>query len=191
MKLAASELKLLCITLAVVVLGVTYLFGKPKIEEWKTFHMQRTELEDRLTQAEALLQSRPDMETRLAAFRDGLPVFPPSMQSPGAELMANLERMTRTHGIVLLTRQTGEEHEIGDLFEVAISGRWEGTLESLVRFLHAQQSLGPVSDVKDLTISPAANRNTASDKLSGSFIIDYAYRRSDAANPSNARDTRP
>lgn len=192
MKLAPSELRLLAFTLAVLLLALTYLALKPSFAEWAAFGEQRLDLEERLEKAEALLDRKPAMEARLDAFRQGLPVFSPG-QNAGSDLLPALEKMAPRHGLTLTRRETPEpERQIGDLYETALACSWEGTLEALVRFLHAQQALGPVSDVRLLEIKPLrTSRNEPTDRLAGKFTIDYAYRREAPASPDTPDGAAP
>ena len=72
MKIAARELNLLGLTLAVVVLALTYLALEPKFREWTEFRERRADLLARQELAQRRLDSRPDVEARLEEFRRGL-----------------------------------------------------------------------------------------------------------------------
>ena len=76
MKIAARELNLLGLTLAVVLLALSYLALEPLFQEWADFRAQREDLLARQAAAQQLLDSRPDVEARLEEFRQGLPTFP-------------------------------------------------------------------------------------------------------------------
>ena len=75
MKIAAREMNLLFATLAVVLLALTYLALEPKLQEWADFGAQREDLEARRATAQQLLDNREAVESKLAEFRQGLPVF--------------------------------------------------------------------------------------------------------------------
>lgn len=178
MKLAPRELRLASFTLALLLLALTYLALKPSFAEWSASREQRRNLQKRLLKAQALLARKPQMEARLNAFRQGLPLFTTG-QNAGSDLLPALEKMAPRYGLTLTRRETPEpERPIGDLYETALTCSWEGSLESLVKFLHAQQSLGPVSDVRLLEIKPLRTpNNKPTGRLTGKFTIDYAYRR--------------
>ena len=180
MKIAARELNLLGLTLAVVVLALTYLALEPKIQEWSGFRAQREELAARREAAQQLLDSRGTVEARLAEFRQGLPVFAANKKAE-AELLLGLEQMVQQQGLTLTRREADAERQAGDLFETSITCYWEGDLEALVNFLHAQQSRGAVSDVRQLSVQPAGGPNVPAGRLKGTFTMDYAYRREAAA----------
>ena len=183
MKVAARELNLLFLTLAVVLLAGTYLFMEPSIQDWTDFREQRDDLQARLDAAQQLIDSRHAVESRLDEFRRGLPVFAEGKKTE-AELLLGLERMAGQHGLVLTRREADAEREAGDLFETAITCYWEGDLPALVSFLFAQQSQGAVSDVRQLSVQPASGRGEPPGRLRGTFTIDYAYRREAGATES-------
>ena len=73
MKIAARELNLLGLTLAVVLLALTYLALEPMFQEWADFRAQREDLLARQAAAQQLLDSRDAVEAELEEFRQGLP----------------------------------------------------------------------------------------------------------------------
>ncbi len=190
MKIAAREQNLLGITLAVVLLALTYLVLEPKFQEWGAFRAEREDLQVRLDRAEQLLGSQAMVESRLAEFREGLPVFQPD-QRVEAELLQALEKMAGEQGLALTRREAAPEREAGDLYETSITCHWQGDLPALVKFLFAQQSLGAVSDVRQLHIQPAGGRGAPPDRLKGTFTMDYAYRREAGAIESPAEPAGP
>ena len=193
MKIAAREMNLLGITLAVVLLALSYLVLDPKFQEWGAFRDQRIELQTRLDRATQMLDSQGMVESQLAEFRKGLPVFPPN-EDMDTELMQSLDKMAGQQGLTVTKREAKPEREAGDLYETSIKCQWEGYLPALVKFLYAQQSLGAVSDVRELSVSPMGKkRDTSSDRLKGSFTMDYAYRREAAAieSPSDVAGPKP
>ena len=176
MKIAARELNLLGLTLAVVLLALSYLALEPLFQEWADFRAQREDLLARQEAAQQLLDSRPTVEARLAEFRQGLPVFSAGKKAE-AELLQSLEKMVGQHNLTLTRREPDAERQAGDLYETAITCYWEGDLAALVHFLYAQQSQGAVSDVRQLSVQPAGGKDAPADSLKGTFTIDYAYRR--------------
>ena len=191
MRIAARELNLLGITLAVLLLAATYVALEPRVQEWAAFQEQREDLERRLAMAQRMLDSRDEVEARMAEFRQGLPVFPAGKKAE-SELMPALETLVKQQGLTLTRRSPPEaERPAGDLFETAITCDWEGDLASLVNFLYAQQSQGAVSDVRQLSVQPTAGRDVPAGRLKGSFTIDYAYRRDAGATESTPESATP
>ena len=67
---------------------------------------------------------------------------------------------------------------------------WEGSLESLVKFLYAVHAEGAMLDVRKLFIRPGSSAaGKAATGLRGSFTLFCAYLRSDS-NPNPERDNR-
>jgi len=191
MKIAAREQNLLGITLAVVLLALTYLVLEPKFKEWGAFRAEQEDLHVRLDRAEQMLDSEERVTSRLAEFRKGLPIFPED-KDIDTELLQALEKMASQQGLTLKTRNAGKEREAGDLYETSLTCKWEGDLPALVKFLYAQQSLGTVSDVRTLSVKPVRkNRSASSELLSGEFTMDYAYRRETGAIESPAEPVGP
>ena len=127
MKIAARELNLLGLTLAVVVLALTYLALEPKFREWTEFRERRADLLARQELAQRRLDSRPDVEARLEEFRRGLPVFAAGKKAE-AELLQALEKTAGQHELRLTRREADAERQAGDLYETAITCYWEGHL---------------------------------------------------------------
>ena len=190
MKIAARELNLLGITLAVILLGLTYLALDSKFQEWADFRTQRADLETRRDAAQQMLDSRPEVEARLAEFRQGLPVFTAGKKAE-AELLLSLEKMVGQHNLTLTRRNAGAERQAGDLYETAITCDWEGGLDALVNFLYAQQAQGAVSDVRQLSVQPYGGKDVPAGHLKGNFAIDYAYRREAGATENKPEATAP
>lgn len=190
MKIAARELNLLGLTLAVVLLALTYLGLEPKFREWADFRAQREDLLLRRDAAQQMLDSREAVEARLAEFRQGLPVFEAGKKAE-AELMRSLEQMVSQQGLTLTRREPSPEREAGDLYETSITCYWEGDLSALVHFLHAQQSQGAVSDLRQLSVQPAGGQGVPEGHLKGTFTMDYAYRRESGAMEPKTDAVRP
>ncbi|MDY0145535.1 MAG: hypothetical protein RBS84_06025 [Kiritimatiellia bacterium] len=186
MKIAARELNLLAVTVAVVVLALTYWALESKFQEWAEFGERRADLAARRDTAQQLLDSRESVESRLAEFRDTLPVFPAGKQAE-AELLLTLEKSLQ--GLIVTRSEAEAEREADDLFETGLTCYWEGDLPALVNFLFAQQAQGAVSDVRQLSIQPASGRNEPAGRLRGTFTIDYAYRRESGSAPSSPEPT--
>ena len=91
--------------------------------------------------------------------------------------MRSLEQMVTQQGLTLTRREPSPEREAGDLYETSITCYWEGDLPALVHFLHAQQSQGAVSDMRQLSVQPAGGQGVPEGQLKGTFTMDYAYRR--------------
>ena len=185
MKMAPRERNLLFATLAVGLLAATWAFLAPQRAEWKDYQDRREDLDDRLAKAERMLGQQADVESRLAEFRKGVPVFAEGKRAE-AELLPEVDRMASRHGLALVRRSASDkEREAGDLYETTLTCEWEGTLEALVHFLYDQQSQGVVSDIRQLRIQPQTGAKLGT--LKGGFEMDCAYRR-DAGGGNEAAE---
>ena len=175
MKMAPRERNLLFATLAVGLLAATWAFLAPQRAEWKDYQDRREDLDDRLAKAERMLGQQADVESRLAEFRKGVPVFAEGKRAE-SELLPEVDRMASRHGLALVRRSASDkEREAGDLYETTLTCEWEGTLDALVHFLYDQQSQGVVSDIRQLRIQPQSGAKLGT--LKGGFEMDCAYRR--------------
>ena len=178
MKISGREATLGWVTIVALVLGGTWWFGQPKLQEWKEFATTRATLERRARSAQKLLDEQSDVEQRLAALRQKLPVYPAG-RNMAAELLRILDNTARDN-IDLLRRDTQAETSAGELFEVAITCTWAGDLEALVRFLYALQEQNVILTIRQLAVNPSPGQPG---RLGGTFTLDCAYSRETADTP--------
>ncbi len=173
MKLNPRERMLTIGALVVVLAAVSYWVGESRYAEWRETARMEEALRQRRVIAERLLDQRDDLDRRMEALREGLPRH--SMEADvTSQLLRSLQRTADDHGLQLLRREPEEERRIGELYELAITCTWEGTLDALVHFLYALHTQGANVDVRHLTIAPHPGQPA---QLRGSFTVDYAYSR--------------
>ncbi len=177
MKLNKRESRLAVITLIAVLIGVTWLMGEPRYEEWQANQEESELLARRQAAAQRLLDQTDALDERLATLREELPQHPRDADVT-SQLLRNLQQFADQHGLLLLRREPEPEREVGDLYELAITCTWEGELSALVHFLYALQAQGAIVDVRQLTITPSQGDPS---RLRGTFTVDYAYSRSTPA----------
>ncbi|MCU0857571.1 MAG: hypothetical protein MUC65_04105, partial [Pontiellaceae bacterium] len=90
-----------------------------------------------------------------------------------AVLLKLITSTANDNGLNLLRTIPGKNAQTGNLYELGITCKWEGSLSSLTRFLYDLQKQGVRFDVLQLTATPDAQRNRI---LNGSMTIDCAYR---------------
>jgi Tfp pilus assembly protein PilO len=176
MKLNTREIGLAWVTAITVILGGTYWFAQPKVQEWKDIDKAMQTLQLKKKESEHLLGGRDDVNRRLDEIRGQLPAHPVG-KDVTAELLRMLERTAQQNGVSLLRREAERERSAGDIYEVAINCNWEGDLDAVVRFLYALQSQGAILDVRQLTMSPIPGGRV---RLKGNCTVDFAYTRSAA-----------
>lgn len=173
MNLSRRELFLAFATGTILLLGVSYLLGAPAIARWRGAAEQRQQLADQRKIAQRLIAQRGEWAQRLEQQRAGIPVH--GAQDPvSAVLLKRIEQLASENGLTLSRVQPDKEKSIGDLYELAIDCAWEGTLETLVRFLYAVQKQGAILDLRQLTISPGQG---AAGRLKGNFTVFFAFSR--------------
>ena len=169
------------ITVVVLLFGLLISqFGKKKAEV-ETLRGQQREKERLYTEYCNLINQRGVWEEAYSRNSDKMPVFERGRQVQ-TYWLGVLDRIASTNGLSIIRRQAGEERQEGDVYELPIECKeWEGSLESLTKFLYDIHAEGAMLDVRKLFIRPgsAANGKQAAG-LRGSFTLTCAYLRADA-----------
>ena len=173
MKLSSREIGLAWVTTVAILLGGTYWFAQPKMQEWKDAREARAALVWREKEANHLLSGEEAINERLAKIREQLPSHPQG-KDVTAEILRMIERTAQQHSLTLLRREAERERNVGDLYEISINCSWEGELDAIVHFLYALQSQGAILDTRQLSMSPIPGGSV---RLKGNCTIDYAYTR--------------
>lgn len=173
MRLNPRERVLALGVLIVILAAATWWIGEPRYVEWRETARTEEALRQRKLIAERLLNQREELHERMDALRRDLPRYPREADVT-SQLLRNLQRAADDHGLQLLRREPEEERRIGELYELAITCTWEGTLTALVHFLYTLQTQGAIVDIRHLTIAPVPGSPA---QLRGSFTVDYAYSR--------------
>ena len=86
-----------------------------------------------------------------------------------------LDELVEKHLIVIAGAQTGKEIEAGDVLELPIEVKtWEGSLESLVRFVHELENTDAgMFDITQISLKPSPKKGY----LRGGFTLNCAYMR--------------
>ncbi len=178
--------------LLVAVVGVLYAFAaltaKKQVEIWKVGRNAYRAAQKRLAEERALIAADGEWKARYEEVRDLMPTF--AYERDVATHWLNvMDSVASRNGLTISRRQTGKELEVGDVFELPIECKdWEGSLESLVRFLYELSSEGAMLDVRQLYIRPSNKPGY----LKGSFTLYCAYMRDDdVAEPARAATAAP
>ncbi len=176
MKLTIREMMLAMVTVMVLLFGGTWVwFWMPMYTDWKASHDEMTQNRFRIEKAERTLSRKEDLDQRLNALREKLPKFEMD-QEVTAEFLRELERTAQKYGLSLTRTTPSDEEPVGDLYEMSVNCSWQASLEGLVEFLFDLQSRGGNIDVESINASPDSKRR---DLLKGSFIIRFAYSRTE------------
>lgn len=91
--------------------------------------------------------------------------------------LKKMDELAEKHHIAISQRQSGKEVESGDVLELPIDVKtWEGSLESLVKFMHELENTNEgMFDIRSLSFKPSSKKGY----LKGSFTLTCAYMRED------------
>lgn len=177
MRVSERELILAAITAAVLLVGLTFVLGKPVLNQWKAIGVEIDDQKALLEKDEALIDSRGQWEERFVKLGELMPSFP-AQKKMDIHWLTLMDQMANKNGLVITKRQVGEEKRIGDVYEMTIDVKeWEGGLDALVKFLFDLQSIGVMLDITQLYIKPLD-----AVKLRGRFTLNCAFSREEAAN---------
>ena len=173
MRISSREALLGVVAGGVVLLGVTALLLRPKLDEWRELREQQAELRQQIEMDKRLVAQRATWEARLAELSEMLPEFDAGKKMD-VHWLSVMDGLASRNGIKLLKQQAGQEEDQGDVSELPIECReYECDLNALVHFLFDLQSQGAMLDVRQLRIKPKGEQ-----LLRGSFSLYCAYRRS-------------
>lgn len=165
--------------LLVAVVAVLYAFAglsyKKQAANWKVAERVYLAAQKKVQDERALIAARDDWSARYEQMRDLMPVFPYE-QDVDTYWLNIMDQTASRNGLTIARRQAiGKGEEIGDVFELPIDCKgWEGSLESLVKFLHDLQKEGAMLDVRQLFIQPVSGKPGI---LKGTFILTCAFMR--------------
>ena len=179
MKLSSREAGLGITTGVLLLFGLTFMVGAPKIKVWQErietqkAQVQRIEVLKRLVGERALWDKRmADLRTRLSRY--------PAAMDVTADYLKILERVAKDNNITLIQRKPQKEKRQGDCYEMPIDCTWEGDLNGLVRFLYALDQENVTMDMEDLSVSLVAG---GKGRLKGNFTLMCIYTR-DGGGPA-------
>ncbi len=187
MKLSRRESIMAMVTAAVVLVGGSIWLGDPWFRAWRSGAEEERRMEDRLKIADRLIAQEDAVKVRFEALRQGLQTFPAG-EDVTAQLLRKLQGTAAQHQLVLLSQTPDEEKRVGRLYELSITCSWEGSLDSMVRFLYALQEQGAIVDVQQLSITPVRGESSA---LRGMIKVDYAYSRSEGSATASNQPRNP
>jgi len=170
MKVSRREMMLGWATGAVVLAGLTYLFCEPRV---KAYHQVRTEQQETLKKTNLerrFVAQKAIWQGRLSVISKGLPEVATN-KDVTADMLIALEGIAKERGINLIRREADKEQKRGEIYEIAITCTWDGSLEALVHFLFELQQQGAMLDLIQLSVKPEKGL------LHGGFVVSCAYRK--------------
>lgn len=173
MKISRRETFLGLAALTVILFGITYWLAGSRIAEQRQIKVEKARLLHQIDLHKRILAAKDGWYSRLEELQAQLPIYD-DKTAITAELLKLIKRTADEHGLDLVRTQPYREEQTSSLYELGVSCNWEGTLESLIRFLYDLQKQGVRFDVLQLNAQPDAQRDRI---LKGSMIIDCAYRK--------------
>lgn len=173
---SSREKNMMLIAMVVVLYAVAALCFKKQSENWKVAQRVYVNAQKKLQEENALIAAKDEWAEKYEQMRDLMPVFPYE-KDVDTHWLNIMDSAATRNGLTIARRQTSKEVEVGDVYELPIDCKdWEGTLESLVKFLYDLHQEGAMLDVRQLFIRPSNKPGL----LKGTFTLYCAYMRGDA-----------
>ena len=157
------------IVLYAVAVGVWFLSAE---RAWKLAAKAYGRERDRYVQEEKLISEKRKWNELYDLEKAAMPTFEAG-KATDTVWLRKVEELARTNLVLITSRDPGKEVEAGDVLELPIEVKsWEGSLEALVKFMHAlENSTDGMFDVKEISIRPSQKKGY----LKGSLSITCAY----------------
>ncbi len=122
-----------------------------------------------------LISQRGEWNEAYETEREKMPVFGEAAVDVDTHWLSRMDTVAEECNVAISQRQAGQQAEVGDVFEQPIDvKRWEATITSLVRFMHALEcETNAMFDVREIAIKPSSHKGF----LAGSFRLACAYMR--------------
>lgn len=170
---SSREKNMLFITVVIVLYAVAALSFKKQMAGWKAAEKVYATAQKKLAEENALIAARDEWTARYEQVRDLMPVFPYD-KDVDTHWLNIMDSTATKNGVAIARRQTNKEAEVGDVYELPIDCKdWEGSLESLVKFLFDLNQAGAMLDVRQLYVRPSSKPGY----LKGTFTLYCAYMR--------------
>ena len=184
MIVSEREKGLAAVTLVVLLFALLLMYFNRQKEKIAQLRAHRTEREALYAEYTGLIEQYQIWNEAYAKNADLMPVFEPGRQVQ-TYWLGVLDRLASTNDLSSIRRQAGEERQEGDVYELPIDCKeWEGSLESLTKFLYDVHAEGAMLDIRKLFIRPGPRG------LRGSFTLFCAYLRSENGAAEQIIDNR-
>ena len=145
-------------------------------QKWNVALKQLKRETDKVRREDRLIAETDRWNMEYLAEKAKMPQFPEGEDIDTHWLNA-MDALAATNSFFISKRQAGKEKEVGDVFEQPIDVTWEGSLESLVRFMWEMRGAeGAMMDVDSLNVRPSTRKGF----LKGTMTLSCAYMRGDA-----------
>jgi len=174
MNISKREMVLSLITLALILVALSWYVLTSKISEWKEMKEQIAQTEREIRLRKKAIEMSGTWKSKLDVLQKDLLVFQSGDHSVAPDLLKIIKQISRKHSLEITRTQPSPEKGIGDLYEMGINCTWQGPLKAIVNFLADLQLQGARYDVRSLTISPIGKNQNM---LKGNMVIHCAYKR--------------
>lgn len=129
---------------------------------------------DRYEQEEKLISEKRKWNELYDREKAAMPTFEAG-KATDTVWLRKVEDLARTNLVLITSIDSGKEVEAGDVLELPIEVKsWEGSLEALVKFMHAlENTTDGMFDIKEISLKPSQKKGY----LKGSLSITCAYMR--------------
>jgi len=161
--------------MVVLFLATWRFYAQPRFDRLSALAEAREKVEAALRRERLVLQREQQVREQFQAAYQDLATFPEAMDVT-ADMLIKVEGLANSNQLVLTRREPQKERRQGDIATLDIKCNWDGTLESLVRFLYALGQDHAMLDISELYI-----RAEGKGVLKGTFTINCSYIRKRAA----------
>ena len=183
MNISRRELNLVGGLLVVALVLVGFLVTRKQIPVIKEIRKSIVLQDQTIESNNAMIALKDDKDLEYLELSAKLPVYP-SGRDVKSDLLSQVDSLASKVGLRILNQEEDSpEKQLGDsgVYQFKIGCTYEGTGESLLKFLYESQSAPGLSlDVSYLRFEP--HRKLARDGIiNGRFTVDCAYRRQQEA----------
>ena len=186
MKLSSREAGLGITTGALLLFGLTFLVGAPKIKVWQERIETQKAQARRIEVSKRLVDDRARWDKRLEELHARLSRYPAATDVT-ADYLKILERVAKDNNITLVQRKPQKEKRQGDCYEMPVDCTWEGDLSGMIHFLFALEQENVTMDMEDLSVWLVAG---GKERLKGNFTLMCIYSR-DGVGPAAMETNAP
>jgi len=173
--ISSKEKRILLIGAVVVLYGIAFVCYKTQMPNWTRERNVYQTAEKKLQTERALIAARTEWLDKYEEVRERMPTFSDE-QDMNTHWWRIIDKIAEDVNLVFTRRPAAsKEIEVGGVYELPVEYKnWEGSLESLVKFLYALSiQEGAMLDVRQLFINTTAKPGA----LKGSITIYCAYMR--------------
>ena len=171
MRLSSRETTLAWLTMAVLLGGATYFFGRGKLEEWSRIRESKDRLVAKIERSERLVGEHDHWRREFDRNITVLQSFPAG-QNVSSKIRLDVSTIAKAQNLQLNDMKHNENPPKGDVHEMEIMcNRCTGDLEAWIRLLYELQRQGGNYRIRYLDMKPAKK----GENLDGKFTLDCAF----------------